>query len=475
MSGLALSNGSLLNVFQGKRSYQPVWQVIYTYLPPGQNQSANYATGSQLLVSDGQYLTYNVALHPHCSVTYHKNTWKGQNNRRSPEDIISSYRFPTIKVIDLVRKEGDHTTVLFLSKVKLMGWESSEEMPAILRQSDVEVVLGNAEVVLRSREGLENFEDFHGPNIEICEEGDEEDEKSVVEGGGGQLIPSEPRNPAIMFKFTEEDLKCGILAPMGPHGLDILKLCSKCCLLTYQESRISSFKPPTASLRQQLKNFLGIDQDFEFCYCDDENEQFRKEFQNKCMVVNQDLGPGVGEKKVQCILVSKEASKCAEHQKELEEVEEDVKLKQLTMVSPGINGRMPRVSSRLRLCERCGVEDTMMTACRQCNKVWYCTPACKRADVRQHSAVCRAYITVRRYTEERSEFASKLREPVDGCGNCGFWRDTLETCARCCQVSYCCYRCKDKAAEKHRPVCEAFGTIGKYKVQRETARRQEVD
>jgi len=475
MSGLALSNGSLLNVFQGKRSYQPVWQVIYTYLPPGQNQSANYATGSQLLVSDGQYLTYNVALHPHCSVTYHKNTWKGQNNRRSPEDIISSYRFPTIKVIDLVRKEGDHTTVLFLSKVKLMGWESSEEMPAILRQSDVEVVLGNAEVVLRSREGLENFEDFHGPNIEICEEGDEEDEKSVVEGGGGQLIPSEPRNPAIMFKFTEEDLKCGILAPMGPHGLDILKLCSKCCLLTYQESRISSFKPPTASLRQQLKNFLGIDKDFEFCYCDDENEQFRKEFQNKCMVVNQDLGPGVGEKKVQCILVSKEASKCAEHQKELEEVAEDAKLKQLTMVSPGINGRMPRVSSRLRLCERCGVEDTMMTACRQCNKVWYCTPACKRADVRQHSAVCRAYITVRRYTEERSEFASKLREPVDGCGNCGFWRDTLETCARCCQVSYCCYRCKDKAAEKHRPVCEAFGTIEKYKVQRETARRQEVD
>lgn len=27
-----------------------------------------------------------------------------------------------------------------------MGWESSEQMPAILRQSDVEVVLGNAEV-----------------------------------------------------------------------------------------------------------------------------------------------------------------------------------------------------------------------------------------------------------------------------------------------------------------------------------------
>ena len=31
-------------------------------------------------------------------------------------------------------------------QVKLMGWESSDQMPAILRQSDVEVVLGNAEV-----------------------------------------------------------------------------------------------------------------------------------------------------------------------------------------------------------------------------------------------------------------------------------------------------------------------------------------
>ena len=137
-----------------------------------------------------------------------------------------------------------------------MGWESSEQMPAILRQSDVEVVLGNSEVnnlilswdifhlsnskvVLRSREGLENFEDFHGPNIEICEEGDEDDQKSVVEGGGGQLIPSEPKNPAIMFKFTEEDLNFGILAPMGPNGLDILKLCSKCCLLTYQVDEIT--------------------------------------------------------------------------------------------------------------------------------------------------------------------------------------------------------------------------------------------
>ena len=83
-----------------------------------------------------------------------------------------------------------------------------------------------------------------------------------------------------------------------PGGQDDTHLITNAVHPSQQESRISSFKPPTASLRQQLKNFLGIEKDFEFCYCDDENEQFRKEFQNKCMVVNQDLGPGVGEKKV---------------------------------------------------------------------------------------------------------------------------------------------------------------------------------
>merc|ERR1712179_701764 len=56
----------------------------------------------------------------------------------------------------------------------------------------------------------------------------------------------------------------------------------------------------------------------------------------------------------------------------------------------------------------CGVEETQMSACRQCGKVWYCSPACKRADVKPHATVCRAYITVRRYTEERLEFAKKL-------------------------------------------------------------------
>ena len=43
-------------------------------------------------------------------------------------------------------------------------------------------------------------------------------------------------------------------------------------------------------------------------------------------------------------------------------------MKELSLLSPGL-ARVARVSSRLRLCEKCGVEDTMMTACRQCNKV----------------------------------------------------------------------------------------------------------
>lgn len=478
MSGIALSHGSILAVFQGKRVYQPVWQVIYTYVPPSHSGNG-YGNGRQLLLSDGHYLTYNVAFHPHCSMTFRKNTWKTQNNGRSPEDIISSYPFPTIKVMDLVRKEGDHTTVLFLSKVKLMGWENNQKVPSILKQSDVEVVLGSSEVVLRSREGLDNFEDYQSPNIEICGPDSDNEEKMVLEGGGGQLLPSEPKLRTILHKFNEEDLKFGVLFPLGPIGLDILKLCAKCQLLTYQnESKTTSFKPPTATLLEEMKNILDIEgKEFDFCSCDDENEQFRKEFQNKCMVVNQDVGPG-SDKKVQCILVSKDGG-CPEHYKEkvVDKYTKEEDIKELTMLIPVRNAvtRVAKVSAKPRICERCGVEDTMMSSCRQCNKVWYCSPACKRADVKQHSLVCRAHITVRRHLEERAAFAARLREPEDGCGNCGFWRDSLEDCVRCGQVAYCCYRCKDKAAERHRPVCEAFITIETYKTKRDLARQQEVD
>ena len=134
----------------------------------------------------------------------------------------------------------------------------------------------------------------------------------------------------------------------------------------------------------------------------------------------------------------------------------------------------------------------MQTLPLQCHKVYYCSPACKRADVKDHTAVCRAYITVRRlvsftvslslflshvgpiglyiyiylylcsvqihgglglrclfvfwenlhlhrapwcrYKEERANWSAKLREPEDGCGTCGFWRDSLTPCNICQQV-----------------------------------------
>ena len=48
--------------------------------------------------------------------------------------------------------------------------------------------------------------------------------------------------------------------------------------------------------------------------------------------------------------------------------------------------------------------------------------------------VIREYIVLHRYTEERLEFAKKLHEPEDGCGTCGFWRDSLEDCTKCGKV-----------------------------------------
>ena len=49
MAGLALSGGTLLSVLQGKRVYQPIWQIIAVQTPsPGSN------TSNQLLVSDGK-------------------------------------------------------------------------------------------------------------------------------------------------------------------------------------------------------------------------------------------------------------------------------------------------------------------------------------------------------------------------------------------------------------------------------------
>lgn len=133
------------------------------------------------------------------------------------------------------------------------------------------------------------------------------------------------------------------------------------------------------------------------------------------------------------------------------------------------------VSAVTAVCERCGVEEIQMASCRQCQKVFYCSASCKRADVKEHATVCRAFITLRRYGEERAEFAARLREPEDGCATCGFWRDSLESCKLCGEVAFCCSRCGEKGAEKHRAVCDAFKLIRAYKKKQSTLRHLHVE
>ena len=50
MSGLVLSGGTLVNALQGKRVYQPIWQIIAI------QNSVPGTSSSQLLVSDGEIL-----------------------------------------------------------------------------------------------------------------------------------------------------------------------------------------------------------------------------------------------------------------------------------------------------------------------------------------------------------------------------------------------------------------------------------
>ena len=71
-------------------------------------------------------------------------------------------------------------------------------------------------------------------------------------------------------------------------------------------------------------------------------------------------------------------------------------------------------------------------------QVWYCSAGCKKANVAAHTAVCRAYITARRFIEEKVAFARKLQEPEDGCVTCGYWRETLEACSKCQKVKREC-------------------------------------
>ena len=68
-----------------------------------------------------------------------------------------------------------------------------------------------------------------------------------------------------------------------------------------------------------------------------------------------------------------------------------------------------------------------------------------------------------RYTEERVEFAKKLHEPDDGCGTCGFWRDSLENCRKCGQVGYMSCHTQVTCHRSHTKYLVAFlilNTVG---------------
>jgi len=492
MSGLALSVGTLLPVLQGKKVYQPIWQIIAVN---SSQSSGNFS--NQILVSDGKQLSYNVILHPSSHLTFDRSQLKSQKKSncvgKAPEKILSSFNYAIIKVTEFQVQKKENISVIFLSKLKLVGCEKFNSRPKILNLRDVEVILGNCEVVTRSREGLEQFD---VPAIEINKMDDYDDMGSDVDykysvenrpyrslseefSAQGFALSSKQK----MKKTSAADLLSGELAPLGPLGLNILCLCPKCLSLAYTaDNRITSFRPSVSTLVENLKEILPSDHLYEFCSCDEEKDQFRAEFQNKCMVVNQDTSSTGQQRKVQCILVSKETSSPEEEQYSFKgsqaNTEKSVKSydsSEAIQTMVPISKKTARVSHKLRLCEHCGVEERDMTACKHCAKVWYCSADCKKADVKLHTSVCRAYITVRRYQEEKAAFARKIQEPEDGCGTCGFWRESLEPCNKCGKVSYCSYGCKDKAAEKHKPVCEALAVIQSYRSQYLAARSQEVD
>jgi len=477
-----LSEGSLLSAFTNKKVYQPVWQIIYIYEPP--------ANSPQILLSDGKQVTQHAALHPSCVISYQKKAWKLRNNGKQPGDVLKSYRLPVIKVIDYVIKSGNDTTVLFLSKIKLLGWENADLMPEVLSRRDVEVVLGTGEVVVKSKE---NFDGFDEPRLEQSSYEYVSDEVTFKCDIAGDITESSLEDRKFQWigksmtkkSFNPDLLKSGDLRFLGPDNLNILKICSGCGLLAYQtENQVATFVPPAKSLVDFLStsDLLSKEQidSLEFCSClhSDENS-LRKEFQNKCMVVNQDSSSDIRAPRVQCVIVNRENKPAKDSSDDSDARDEKVDKKAVKnngIISEiGRNGKLPRISKQLRVCEYCGVEEAQMSGCRQCGKVWYCSPPCRRADAKPHTAVCRAFITVRRYNEERAAFSLQLREPVDGCMTCGFYRDSLEQCSLCLVVAFCCTSCAEVGKDRHKPVCDAFVVIQNYTRDKLMAREQEVD
>lgn len=477
---ITLSRGSLLNVFSSRRVYQPLWQIVHIY---------NADPPVQLVVSDGDNVANCVTLKPSCHLTFNKTDWKIKNSKKCPEDVLKNYEFPILKVIDFEVAQNESTSVIVLTKIKLMGWSKNSERPAILMKEKIPLIVPKGVGYGFALKDSADIDAWERPRFEFNEDSEDGLESLSIYRQDVSNRALSKNGEKKIKKYTNEDLISGDLAILGPKYLDVLRVCSKCELLCYQtRSRTASFIPATKNFAKELETLEILENcdGLQFCVCDDENEKFREEFQSKCIVVNQENGNTGKSSKVQCILIGKNANEEDENTKPKKKSPPNYRpaigykgLKECTAegdyVLPVHLPRSVQYSNEATVCERCGVEDVNMASCRQCQKAFYCSNACKRADVKDHTVVCRAYITVRRYKEERSKFALAIFEPEDGCATCGFWRDSLETCSDCDEVAFCCSHCKEKGKENHKSVCEAYQLIKEYSLKLSISRTSEMD
>jgi len=409
-----------------------------------------------------------------------------KNAKKTQEEVITFYKYPIFKIIDFEIAQSETTSVILLTKIKLMGWSKTGDPPEILTREKIALVVPKSNQYSLAFKNSDCIEMWERPRFQFTEDTDEGIESLCVYNDCQSRPGKMPTAVGQVKPYSQTDLLTGDLAILGPKYLDVLKICDKCKLLSYQtQSRTASFTPPTKNFVKELDGLdvLKNKDKLHFCSCDDENEKFREEFQSKCIVVNQENSSSGKSNKVQCILIGKNSGNDDSTVKK-QGKRSSFNGKNASTKSAEIDTdyllplhlpRQVQYSHKPTVCERCGVEDINMASCRQCHKVFYCSHPCKRADVKEHATVCRAYITVRRYGEERTAFANKLREPVDGCDTCGFWRDSQVECAKCQQVAFCGSRCEERGKEKHQHVCEAFQLIKNYTQNLSAVRSSEMD
>ena len=290
-----LSSGTLLKALIGKRVYQPIWQVIQVNEHP--------ETKPQLAVTDGLHLGYVTLSLASSHVTYLKNNWKHANSRKNAFEILASYDLPMVKIIDYEfypATAGSNISIFFVKKLKLMGWEKSTSfVPAILLQPEIQVVLSTGEVTTRQLGGRENLFDL---DVRLYEPDSEHFRTSYPLTNGSfddNCTSNVPAKPTL----DPDALTTGSLSVFGPDGLNILRICPDCKRLAYQtENSLTTFRPPTKSLSDCLVELglLPCEQAPDFCSCSTEDAYTAlcREFQNKCMVVNQDSSSDLRSPKV---------------------------------------------------------------------------------------------------------------------------------------------------------------------------------